>query len=211
MANRILAREGILDAYGHVSLRDPRDPSRFTMAWARAPELIENADLIEFNAEGEPLKPDPDRPPYLERYIHAAIYEARPDVMAVCHNHAASILPFSISKTTRLCTVVHSSPNVGADVPVWDIADEFGRETNLLVRNMQQGRSLARALGAGRMVLMRGHGSAVVGRSIPEVGLHQHGQECARPAAGGAARRLHAAPPRRGQPAHAGARRATHP
>ena len=169
IANRVLAREGILDAYGHVSMRDQRDPSRFSMAWARAPELIEDSDVMEFGADGEPLSPDARRPPYLERFIHAAIYEARPDVMAVCHNHTASILPFSISRTTRLRAVIHSAPNVGGEVPVWDIADEFGPETNLLVMNMQQARSLARTLGGGRVVLMRGHGSAVVGPSVATV------------------------------------------
>ncbi len=131
LANRILAREGIVDAFGHVSVRDPRNRERFIMAWARAPELIEDADLLEFGLDGE-LRQQTDRVPYLERYIHAAVFEQRPDVMAVCHNHTLSILPFSISKTVRLRPVVHTGAVLGGEVPVWNIADEFGDRTNML-------------------------------------------------------------------------------
>jgi ribulose-5-phosphate 4-epimerase/fuculose-1-phosphate aldolase len=168
LANRILAREGILDAFGHVSVRHPLDPRRFILSWARAPELIEDADLLEFDAEGELVAPS-NRLPYLERYIHAAIYESQPRTMAICHNHTTSILPFSISKWTRLRPVIHTAAVLGGEVPVWDIADEFGSSTNLLVVNMQQGRSLARTLADGRIALMRGHGSVVAGVSIPAV------------------------------------------
>lgn len=168
IANRLLAREGILDAFGHVSVRHPEDPQRFIMSWARAPELVETEDLLEFGLDGEPIDAM-GRFPYLERYIHAAAYADRPDVMAICHNHTASILPFGISKTARLRPVIHSAAVLGGEAPVWDIADEFGRNTNMLVVNMQQGHSLAHTLGAGRIVLMRGHGSVVVGGTIPAV------------------------------------------
>jgi ribulose-5-phosphate 4-epimerase/fuculose-1-phosphate aldolase len=167
LANRILAREGILDAFGHVSVRHPREPSHFIMSWARAPELIEAGDLMEFGADGEVVAGD--KFPYLERYIHAALYEHQPETMAVCHNHTASILPFSISRSVRLQPVIHTAAVLGGEAPVWDIADEFGTGTNLLVVNMQQGRSLARTLGNGRIALMRGHGSVVTGVSIPAV------------------------------------------
>jgi ribulose-5-phosphate 4-epimerase/fuculose-1-phosphate aldolase len=166
MANRILANEGILDAFGHVSIRHPEQPDRFIMAWARAPELIEDADLLEFALDGTVIDAG-GRVPYLERFIHGAIYESRPDVMAVCHNHTISILPFSISRTVRLRPVIHTSAVLGGEVPVWDIADEFGSTTNLLVVNIEQGRSLARTLGQGRLALMRGHGSVVVGPDVP--------------------------------------------
>jgi ribulose-5-phosphate 4-epimerase/fuculose-1-phosphate aldolase len=168
IANRLLAREGILDAYGHVSVRHPDNPQRFVMSWARAPELVESEDLLEFGMDGEPIDAK-GRFPYLERYIHAAAYADRPDVMSVCHNHTASILPFGISRTARLKPVIHSAAVIGGEVPVWDIADEFGHNTNMLVVNMQQGHSLARTLGAGHVVLMRGHGSVVVGSNIPAV------------------------------------------
>jgi ribulose-5-phosphate 4-epimerase/fuculose-1-phosphate aldolase len=166
MANRILANEGILDAFGHVTVRHPGQADRFLMAWARAPELIEDADLLEFTLDGTVLDAG-GRVPYLERFIHGAIYEQRPEVMAVCHNHTLSILPFSISSTARLRPVIHTGAVLGGEVPVWDIADEFGSNTNMLVVTQEQGRSLARTLGQGRLALMRGHGSVVVGPDVP--------------------------------------------
>jgi ribulose-5-phosphate 4-epimerase/fuculose-1-phosphate aldolase len=168
LANRILANEGILDAFGHVSIRHPEHADRFIMAWARAPELIEDADLLEFTLDGTKLSQSA-RVPYLERFIHGALYESRSDVMAACHNHTLSILPFSISKSVRLRPVIHTAAVLGGEVPVWDIADEFGSETNMLVINMDQGRSLTRTLGKGQLALMRGHGSVVVGRDVPAV------------------------------------------
>ncbi len=168
MGNRILANEGILDAFGHVSVRHPKHADRFIMAWARAPQLIEAADLLEFALDGQ-LLDTTDLVPYLERFIHGAIYELRPEVMAVCHNHTLSILPFSISKTVRLRPVIHTGAVLGGEVPVWDIADEFGSNTNMLVVTQAQGRSLARTLGQGRIALMRGHGSVVVGPDVPGV------------------------------------------
>jgi HCOMODA/2-hydroxy-3-carboxy-muconic semialdehyde decarboxylase len=195
LANRILAAEGVLDAFGHVSVRTAERPDRFLLAWARAPELVEDADLLEFHLDGTPVQPS-DRAPYLERFIHAAVYEQRPDVMAVCHNHTPSILPFSISRTARLQPVIHSAAVLGGPVPVWDIADEFGPATNMLVVNMDQGRSLARTLGAGTIALMRGHGSVVAGASVPAV---VSGTTCrSRPARSGA--RSHPYPTGPGKP-----------
>jgi ribulose-5-phosphate 4-epimerase/fuculose-1-phosphate aldolase len=122
---------------------------------------------MEFGPDGEVASGT--KFPYLEGYIHAAIYERQPETMAVCHNHTASILPFSISRSARLKPVIHTAAVLGGEAPVWDIADEFGSSTNLLVVNMQQARSLARTLGDGRIALMRGHGSVVTGVSIPAV------------------------------------------
>jgi ribulose-5-phosphate 4-epimerase/fuculose-1-phosphate aldolase len=168
-ANRILAREGILDAYGHVSVRDPEHPDRYILSRARSPELVDDTDLFEFALDGTPLQ-EMSGPPYVERFIHGAVYEARPEVMAVCHNHLISILPFSISTDTKLRPVIHSGRSLGrAEVPVWDIAEESGPETDLLVRNMDQGRSLSRTLGDGAVALMRGHGSVVAGGSASQV------------------------------------------
>ena len=165
--NRILAHEGIVDAFGHLSVRHPRRADCFLLSWARAPELIEEGDLMEFALDGTTTDGS-GRAPYLERFIHAAIYAERPEVMAICHNHTLSILPFSISRTVRLRPVIHTAGVLGvSEVPVWNIADEFGAATNLLVVNMDQGRSLARTLGQGRIALMRGHGSVVVGPDVP--------------------------------------------
>jgi ribulose-5-phosphate 4-epimerase/fuculose-1-phosphate aldolase len=167
-ANRILGHEGILDAYGHVSVRHPANPGHFLLSRARSPENVEVEDVLEFDGEGEVVG-DSGAVPYVERFIHAGVYEARPDVTAVCHNHALSILPFSISRSVRLRATINASRMFGDGVPVWDIADEFGESTNLLVRNMAQGRSLARTLGENPVGLMRGHGSVVTAASVRQV------------------------------------------
>ena len=166
IANRILAHEDVVDAYGHVSVRHPEDPRRYLLARSVAPELVEPGDIVELALDGTPIRAE-TRALYLERFIHGAIYEARPDVMAVVHAHAEAVLPFTIT-TTPLRPVIHSGSFMGADVPVWDIADGFG-DTNLLVANMAQGRDLARCLGGNNVVLMRGHGFAAAARSLIEV------------------------------------------
>lgn len=167
IANRILAREEVVDAYGHVSVRHAERPDRFLLAVSKAPELIEPQDILEFDLEARPLARDP-RPLYLERFIHAAIYEARPDVMAVVHAHAEDVLPFGITKAA-LRPVIHSGAFIGAHVPVWDIADRFGDRTNLLVTDMDQARDLARTLAKNNVALMRGHGFAAGARSLIDV------------------------------------------
>src|SRR4029453_2180301 len=126
IATRILANERVVDAYGHVSVRHPLDPTRYLLSRSRAPELVERGDGIEFDLEGG--AGGGARPPYLERFIHGAIYEARPDVQAVVHAHAEAVLPFTIS-TTPLRPVVHMASFVGPQLPVWDIRDRFG-DTN---------------------------------------------------------------------------------
>src|SRR5256712_7218086 len=166
IANRILANEDVVDAYGHVSVRHPDDPGRYLLARSLAPELVERGDIIEFALDGTPTLEE-TRALYLERFIHGAIYEARPDVMAVVHAHAEAVLPFTITKTP-LRPVIHSGSFMGADVPVWDIADRFG-DSNLLVTNIDQGRDLARCLGRHNVALMRGHGFAAAARSLIEV------------------------------------------
>jgi ribulose-5-phosphate 4-epimerase/fuculose-1-phosphate aldolase len=168
IANRILAREDVVDAYGHISVRHPDDPKRFFISRSLAPELIENGDIVELGLDGQPVK-DEKRSLYLERFIHAAIYEMHPEVTSVVHAHAEDILPFGIAKATPLRPVIHSGSFIGMDVPVWDIRDKFG-DTNVLVTNMDQGRDLAKCLGSkGGVALMRGHGFASAARSIIEV------------------------------------------
>jgi HCOMODA/2-hydroxy-3-carboxy-muconic semialdehyde decarboxylase len=167
IANRILAHEQVVDAYGHVSVRNPDNPKTFFMARSLAPELVTPDDIVELDLEGNPVT-DETRPLYLERFIHAAILEARPDVMSVVHAHAEDILPFGIANGTPLRPVIHSGSFIGAHVPVWDIADRFG-DTNLLVANMEQGRDLAATLASNNVALMRGHGFAAAARSLIEV------------------------------------------
>jgi ribulose-5-phosphate 4-epimerase/fuculose-1-phosphate aldolase len=167
IANRILAKEDVVDAYGHVSVRHPDNPKRFFLARSLAPELIQKDDIVEHDLEGQAVK-DEKRTLYLERFIHGAIYESRPEVMAVVHAHAEDILPFGIAGGTPLRPVVHSGSFIGAHVPVWDIADTFG-DTNLLVANIEQGRDLAKCLAGNNVALMRGHGFAAAARSLIEV------------------------------------------
>jgi HCOMODA/2-hydroxy-3-carboxy-muconic semialdehyde decarboxylase len=166
IANRILAHEGIVDAYGHVSVRHPRDPTRYLLARSLSPEMVQQADIMEFDLAGTPAGGD-SRQPYLERFIHGAVYEARPEVLAVVHAHAEDVLPFGIT-STPLRPVIHSGSFMGAQVPVWDIRDRFG-DTNLLVTNMPQGRDLATCLAGNNVALMRGHGFVAAARSLIEV------------------------------------------
>ena len=165
LANRILAREGVVDAYGHVSLRHPENSDRYLMSRSRSPELVTLEDIMVFRLDGEPID-DLGRQPYAERHIHGAIYEKRPEIMSAVHNHSHEVIPFTVT-AVQLRPVVHVGAAIGAEVPVWDIRKKFG-DTNMLVVNMEQGRDLANTLSGNQVVLMRGHGCAVVGRSIHE-------------------------------------------
>jgi len=162
-ANRILAREGIVDSFGHVSVRHPERPDRYLLSRARAPERIEADDIMEFTLEGDPVDAR-GRKPYLERFIHGALYEARPDVMSVVHNHSPSTIPFGVTRK-ELRPMMHVCASIGHKVPLWDSQKKFG-DTSLLVENMAMGRDLAKCLGKGRSALMRGHGAVVVGTTI---------------------------------------------
>ncbi len=166
LANRILARERVVDGFGHVSVRHPHKPDRFLLSRSRSPELVDHSDIMEFDFAGDITDGRAD-PPYQERFIHAGVYEARPDINAVVHSHAPEVLPFSIS-SVRLRACIHTASQIGDDVPVWNIADKFG-DTNLLVTNIAQGRDLSQALGHGLVALMRGHGFTAAGRNLGEV------------------------------------------
>jgi HCOMODA/2-hydroxy-3-carboxy-muconic semialdehyde decarboxylase len=165
-ANRILAREGIVDAFGHVSIRHPDHADRYVMSRARAPECIEVDDLMEFTIEGAPIDAG-GRKPYAERFIHGAVYEARADVMAVVHNHSPGLIPFGVTGTP-LRPLLHMCASMGTEVPTWDSRTRFG-DTNLLVTGMEMARDLAAALGPRAVALMRGHGCVVAGTSLRDV------------------------------------------
>src|SRR2546427_3817558 len=162
-ANRILAREGVVDSFGHVSARHPDNPQRYLLSRSRAPDCIEKGDIMEFTLDGTPVDPR-GRAPYLERFIHGALYEARPDIMSVVHNHSESVIPFGVTGN-KIKPIFHMGASIGYNVPVWDSHDHFG-DTSLLVENMEMGRDLAKLMGAGATALMRGHGATVVGRNI---------------------------------------------
>jgi HCOMODA/2-hydroxy-3-carboxy-muconic semialdehyde decarboxylase len=168
-ANRILANEGIVDSFGHVSVRHPERKDRYLLSRARAPERIEASDIMEFTLEGDPIDKNKAKkfPPYTERFIHGAIYELRPDVQSVVHNHSPSTIPFGITNT-KMKPLLHMCASIGHEVPLWDSHDKFG-DTALLVNSMAMGRDLAKRLGKGRTALMRGHGAVVAGNSIRHV------------------------------------------
>ncbi len=161
--SRILAEFGVVDAFGHVSARDPIDPSHFLMSRSLAPALVTAADIMEFDLDGNAIDAR-GRQVFLERFIHAEIYRARPDVMSVVHTHSPGVIPFSVSKTP-LRALFHNAAFLAGGVPVWDIAREFGA-TNMLVRDNNIGKSLARALADRPVVLMRGHGDVAVGPDV---------------------------------------------
>ena len=168
LGNRILANEGVLDAFGHVSIRHPENPGRYLLSRSRSPELVEPGDVLEFDLDSNPIRPATANL-YSERVIHGEIYKARPDVMAVAHHHSPAILPFCVSGI-ELVPVFHLGAPMGAQVPFWDQRDDFG-DTNMLVVKPEEGASLARALGKNSMVLMRRHGATVVGASVPDLVL----------------------------------------
>jgi HCOMODA/2-hydroxy-3-carboxy-muconic semialdehyde decarboxylase len=166
LANRILAHEGVLDAFGHVSVRHPADPGRYLLSRSRSPALIEPADILEYTLDSAPVRP-PSAHLYAERVIHGCIYQVRPDVTAVCHHHAPSVMPFVIAGKA-IVPVFHLGAAIGEEPPFWDQQDEFG-DTNLLVVKPEEGRSLARALGDHSVVLMNRHGATVVGNGLKEL------------------------------------------
>jgi HCOMODA/2-hydroxy-3-carboxy-muconic semialdehyde decarboxylase len=165
-ANRILAREGVLDAFGHVSTRDPADSSRFYLSRSLAPELVTAADVLEFNLSSEPIK-QTSVALYSERVIHGSIYASRPDVHAICHHHSPAMLPFCLTEL-RLSVVTQLGAAIGKVVPRWDQRDEFGA-TNHLVTRHEEAISLARCLGDDSIVLMKRHGATVVASSLKEL------------------------------------------
>jgi ribulose-5-phosphate 4-epimerase/fuculose-1-phosphate aldolase len=164
-ANRILAHQRVVDAFGHVSARHPDQPDRFLLARNMAPEQVQPQDILQFALDGTPLDAG-DRRVYLERFIHGAIYRARPDVMAVVHSHSPAVLPFTVSRRARLQPICHMSGFLGAGVPLFEIRDAAGDGSDLLVRDDRLGRALADSLGAASFVLMRGHGSTTVAPSL---------------------------------------------
>ncbi|MDB5750038.1 MAG: HCOMODA/2-hydroxy-3-carboxy-muconic semialdehyde decarboxylase [Ramlibacter sp.] len=164
-ANHILFHQGVLDAFGHVSVRSETRPDRFLLARNMAPALVAPDDIIEFELDGAPVDAG-DRRVYLERFIHGSIYRARPDVMAVVHSHSPSVVPFSVSRRNTLRPVCHMSGFLGSGAGLFEIRDVAGPATDLLITDDRLGRALADSLGERNAVLMRGHGSTVVAPSL---------------------------------------------
>jgi len=165
-ANHILFKEGVVDGFGHVSVRDGRNPERFLLARSIAPATVRARDVMEFGMDGEPLSPR-GRKPYLERYIHSEIYRARPDVIAVVHSHSPALIPFGITGTS-LKPVFHMSGFLGAAPPIFEIRETGGPATDMLIRDRKLGAALARSLGPASFALMRGHGAVAVGGTLKQ-------------------------------------------
>jgi ribulose-5-phosphate 4-epimerase/fuculose-1-phosphate aldolase len=163
LANRILFALGVLDGYGHVSVRDPKDPHHFFLARSLAPALVTLDDIMVFDRDAEPVE-ERGRAMYSERYIHGEVYRVRPDVHSVVHSHSPTVIPFSISKTA-LRPVYHMASFIPQAVPVFEIR-ETAPVGDLLIKSNALGRALARTLGQNSVALMRGHGNVVVGPDL---------------------------------------------
>ncbi len=166
LANHILVNEGVLDGFGHISVRHPTHPERFFIARSMAPALVTPEDIVEVDLNGE-VHDAQGRRTYVERFIHSAIYKARPDVMSVIHSHSPAVIPFGVTGA-RLRPICHMSGFLGATTPVFDIRHSAGDSTDLLVSSQALGEALAKVLGPSNVALMRGHGSVTVGNSIKQ-------------------------------------------
>lgn len=170
-ANHILFSTGVVDGFGHVSVRHPLRPGNFLIARSMAPALVRADDIVELDASGANVGGDL-RPSYLERFIHAEIYRARSDVGAVAHSHSASVVPFGVVAEAPLRPLYHMSGFLAGGAPVFEIRDAAGDATDLLIRDGALGRALAESLGRSAVVLMRGHGSTAVGSDLRQAVFH---------------------------------------
>ncbi len=165
-ANRILAMNGVLDGWGHVSVRHNRDPRRFLLSRSLAPELITAKDILEFDLDNNPVDAK-GRNLYTERFIHGEIYKTRPDVVAICHSHAPPVIPFGVT-SVQLRPLYHRAAFIGLGIPIFEIREGFGM-TDMLIRNAAHGRALAQAIADKPAVLMRGHGATIVAPTLPRL------------------------------------------
>jgi HCOMODA/2-hydroxy-3-carboxy-muconic semialdehyde decarboxylase len=163
IASRTLAEHGVIDAYGHATVRSETNPQRYYMARNLAPELVTEADILEFDLDSNPIDAQ-GKAVYQERFIHGEIYKARPDVKAIVHNHSPSVVPFACTGC-EMKPIFHMSAFIGLGVPNWDIRDAQ-KGTDMLVKTPYLGEHLAKQLGRHPAVLMRGHGSTVVGENL---------------------------------------------
>jgi HCOMODA/2-hydroxy-3-carboxy-muconic semialdehyde decarboxylase len=163
LANRVLANEGILDAFGHVSTRHPVNPSRYLISRALAPALVQGEDILVLDLDSNPVG-ETTAQLFLERYIHGEIYRRRPDVQAIVHSHSPTMIPFGVT-SVKLRPICHMSGFLEPSAPVWDIRDDL-RNSDMLVRTPALGAALAEKLGDRPLALMRGHGNVCVGPDI---------------------------------------------
>ena len=162
-ASRILANQGVVDGFGHVSMRHPSAPDRFLMAKSTPPALVMPEDIIEYDLDSQACNAK-GRNSFLERFIHSEIYKARPDVMSVVHSHSPSVVPFGLVRV-KMQAMFHNAAFLAQEPPIFDIADKFG-ETDMLVGNIEKGLALADVMGQKDIVMMRAHGSVACGPSL---------------------------------------------
>ena len=162
-AARILAAQGVVDGFGHVSLRHPHAPNRYFMSRSIAPALVTPADIIEYDLDSNPCNAN-GRGSFLERFIHGEIYKVRPDINAVVHSHSPSVIPFGLVNVP-MQAMFHNAAFIAAGVPVFDISRKFGA-TDMLVRDGAKGAALAKVLGGNDIALMRAHGSVACGPTL---------------------------------------------
>lgn len=162
--------QGLLDGFGHVSVRSARNPNRYFISRSRAPALVSAGDIMEYDLEDNPVDAR-GRSSYLERFIHSEIYKARPDVQAIVHSHSPAVIPFGVIDVP-LRPIYHMAGFLVGPVPVFEIRTVAGTESDMLIRNKTLGAALARTLGQGTAALMRGHGAVVVGQSIRTAVAH---------------------------------------
>jgi HCOMODA/2-hydroxy-3-carboxy-muconic semialdehyde decarboxylase len=167
-ANRTLANLNVLDAFGHVSVRDPKNPKRYLISRSIAPESVVASDILALDLDSQPVhKDDADKLLYRERFIHGEIYKARPDVNAVVHSHSPTVVPFTVTRA-KLRPILHNAGFLGLGAPLFEIRKCAGHGTDLMILTPELGRDLAKKLGKeAAVVLMRGHGDSVVGPSLP--------------------------------------------
>lgn len=170
LANHILVQQGVLDAFGHVSARHDKDPQRFLLSRSLAPDQVTAADIMEYDLDGTPVDPQ-GRTSYVERFIHSAIYRARPDVGGIVHSHSPAVIPFSVS-SEPLRAVSTMAGYLGVSTPVFEMRDQFGASTDMLVRDSKIGAALAKTLDQRAVVLLRGHGSVAVGGTVRLAVMH---------------------------------------
>ena len=162
-ASRILAAQGVVDGFGHVSLRHPAAPDRYLMSRSIAPALVTTADIIEYDLDSDPCNAN-GRTSFIERFIHGEIYKSRPDVMSVVHSHSPSVIPFGLAGVP-MQAMYHNAAFIAAGVPVFDIHEKFGA-TDMLIRDGAKGVALAAAMGSRDILLMRAHGSVACGPTL---------------------------------------------
>jgi HCOMODA/2-hydroxy-3-carboxy-muconic semialdehyde decarboxylase len=170
IANHILADQGVVDGFGHISVRSAKDPKHYFISRSRAPALVSADDIMEYDLDDHPIDAR-GRVSYVERFIHSEIYKARPDIQAIVHSHSPAVIPFGVSEVP-LRPISHMGGFLVKDVPVFEIRESGGNETDMLIRNGALGAALAKKLGTGAVVLMRGHGDTVVGGSIKTAVFH---------------------------------------